>query len=110
MRNWGSAACLAMPRPERFADPVESSVWVGRDEIGTPSELSKVTEALEYVLRPGVTNCKDVQFVGVQTAWRATRLEARIRIGPAPQGPPVNASKFWICSVPLSAFTHRQVG
>ena len=47
---------------------------------------------------------------GVHCCCGTTNCEASARIGPSPHGPPVNASKFWICAEPLSAFTQMHVG
>ncbi len=40
----------------------------------------------------------------------ATMLLDCMTIGPSGHGPPVVASKFWICQTPWSEFTQRQLG
>ena len=94
---------------DRSAIPNELSATGGMAWTA-PWELANWTWPDVYVLVGGLVTCRLAYDCGVHVALDVpTALLACTRTGPAAQVVPLMGLKSWICPVPWSEFTHRQL-
>src|SRR4051794_215504 len=89
MRNCGSPTAVVRFSPDSDTLPVASSVASGRPGIGVASPSWNATVPLSYADLGGSVICREVYVAGWHSTDATTKLDARTRMAPWPQAPPV---------------------